>query len=462
MANRLVALLLLPVFTVHLVPADYGVVAMLTVVGGFVAPVFTLGLGSSISIVYFNTTNPAERGAILWSAGTILLTSALLLTLLGWVLRHTLSSIVLADEGYGTHTAVAMATTAFGILATPWQLKLQFEERPMAFVLVSFLGLVATVGVSLWLVVGREKGAMGALIGSLVGQTSTTLLLFAAAADELSVKDIVRWARELLRQGLPFIPSFFFLFLVQNWVRWPLEWHHGLDAVGIYSVGSSIGSALGILTGAFISAWTPYALSHADRQGEAVQVLGRATLYYVAGFGFLTTLFFLYATPVVQIFTQPAFHSATGVVGLSAVAQFLSALFLMLLPPLYFAKRVDNVLVSQAVATGIVFLLATILVPSYGISGAATTVVLGFSALVVVQWACLQRMPVLRIHYDYWRAGLLCLVFSAVAALSFLISFVDPVRGFALAGAAALVTAAIVFLGICRVPDVLRTWRSVT
>ena len=201
---------------------------------------------------------------------------------------------------------------------------------------------------------------------------------------------------------------------------------------------------------------------HADRQGEAVQVLGRATLYYVAGFGFLTTLFFLYATPVVQIFTQPAFHSATGVVGLSAVAQFLSALFLMLLPPLYFAKRVDNVLVSQAVASGIVFLLAAILVPSFGIAGAATTVVLGFSALVVVQWACLQRMPVLRIHYDYWRAGLLCLVFSAVAALSFLISFVDPVRGFALAGAAALVTAAIVFLGICRVPDVLRTWRSVT
>ena len=170
MANRLVALLLLPAFTAHMVPADYGVVAMLTVVGGFVAPVFTLGLGSSISIVYFNTTNPAERGAILWSAGTILLASALLLTLLGWVLRHTLSSIVLADEGYGAHTAVAMATTAFGILATPWQLKLQFEERPTAFVLVSFLGLVATVGVSLWLVVGREKGAMGALIGSLVGQ----------------------------------------------------------------------------------------------------------------------------------------------------------------------------------------------------------------------------------------------------------------------------------------------------
>jgi O-antigen/teichoic acid export membrane protein len=462
MANRLVALLLLPVFTAHLAPADYGVVAMLTVVGGFVAPVFTLGFGSSIGIVYFNTTNSAERGEILWSAGTVLLASAMLLTLIGWLLRHTLSSIVLADDGYGSHTAVAMATTALGILATPWQLKLQFEERSTAFVLVSFLGMMTTVAVSLWLVVGNEKGAMGALIGSLVGQAVTTLLLFSAAADEPSVKGILRWSRELLHQGLPFIPSFFFLFLVQNWVRWPLEWHHGLDTVGIYSVGSSIGSGLGIFTGAFISAWTPYALSHADRQAEAVRLLGRITLYYVAGFGFLTCLFFLYATPVVQIFAKPAFYGAHEVVGLSALAQFLSALFLMLLPPLYFAKRVDNVLVSQAVATGIVFLLGAILVPSFGIMGAAITVVLGFSALVVVQWACLQYMPVLRIHYDYRRAGLLFLVFSAVAALSFIISFVDPMRGFALAGVAALATAGIVFLGICRVPDVLKAWRSVT
>ena len=249
--------------------------------------------------------------------------------------------------------------------------------------------------------------------------------------------------------------------IMQNWVRWPLEWHYGLDTVGIYSVGSSIGSALGILTGAFISAWTPYALSHADRQAEAVQVLGRITLYYVAGFGFLTCLFFLYATPVVQIFAKPAFHGATGVVGLSALAQFLSTLFLMLLPPLYFAQRVGNVLVSQGVATIIVFLLASILVPSFGITGAAITVVLSYSALVAVQWACLQYMPVLRIHYDYRRAGLLFLVFSSVAALSFIISFAEPVRGFALAGVAALVTAAIVFRGICRMPDVWRVWQSV-
>jgi O-antigen/teichoic acid export membrane protein len=209
MASRLVTLLLLPVFTAHLAPADYGVVAMLTVVGGFVAPIFTLGLGSSIGIVYFTTTNSAERGAILWSAGTLLLASGLLLTLCGWLLRHTLSSIVLADEGYGAHTAVAMATTALAILATPWQLKLQFEERSTAFVLVSFLGLLTTVAISLWLVVGNEKGAMGALIGSLVGQATTTVLLFAAAADEPSATGIVRWSRELLRQGLPFIPSFF-------------------------------------------------------------------------------------------------------------------------------------------------------------------------------------------------------------------------------------------------------------
>jgi hypothetical protein len=108
----------------------------------------------------------------------------------------------------------------------------------------------------------------------------------------------------------------FFLFLMQQWVRWPLEWYHGLDAVGIYSVGSSLGSAVGILTGAFISAWTPFALSHANRQEEGAYILGRITFYFIAGFGFITSLFF-YSQSLLFVSSRRApFYEASQVVGL--------------------------------------------------------------------------------------------------------------------------------------------------
>ncbi len=458
-ANKLVTLLLLPIFTAYLTPEDYGVVSILTVVGGFTASIFALGLGSSIGVLYFDTREPHERKSIIWSAAAVLFPSAVMMILVGWILATPLSRLFLSDEGYAEHMRIAMGTAAVGVAGIPWQFRLQFEERPLAFVTVSVLGLVATTAASLWFVVILDRGAIGALTGSLVGQIAGTVLLLVVAADKPSFDQTFRLVGRLIYHGLPFLPSFGFLFLLQNWVRWPLEWYHGLDHVGIYSVGANIGVALSLFVNAFLSAWTPFALSYAGREDEAAAVLGRITLYYVAGFGFLTCLFFLYAAPVVQWFAQPIFYGAAEVVGLSAVGQFLSGLFMMMLPPLYFAKRVQVVLVTQGIATAVVVGCGGLLVPHFGIYGAAISVVLGFSVLVVSQWVALNRLPVLKIRYDYRRAGFLLLLFGIVAAISFRINFATLGPGLLLATGVTIVTGVVVLLKICRLEDILQTMK---
>lgn len=455
--NKLVTLLLLPIFTAYLTPKDYGVVSMLTVVGGFAAPIFALGLGSSIGILYFDTREPRERQSVIWSAAVVLVASAMIMTLAGWMLATPLSRLFLGDDGYAEHTTIAMATAAVGIAGIPWQLRLQFEERPLAFVIVSVLGLVISTAASLWFVVLLNQGAVGALEGSLVGQAAGTVLLIIAAADKPSLDQSFSLMGRLIYQGLPFIPSFGFLFLLQNWVRWPLEWYHGLDYVGIYSVGANLGVAIGLFVNAFLSAWTPFALSYVGREDEAAAVLGRITLYYVAGFGFLTCLFFLYAAPVVQWFAQPTFSRAAEVVGLSAVGQFLSGLFMMMLPPLYFAKRVRIVVFTQALATVVVIGCGELVVPRFGIYGAAGSVVLGFVVLVVVQWVVMNRLPVLKIRYDYRRAGFLMLLFGVVAVISFAINSATFGLILILASGMAIVTGTAVLLQMFRLADILQT-----
>jgi uncharacterized membrane protein len=145
-------------------------------------------------------------------------------------------------------------------------------------------------------------------------------------------------------------------------------------------------------------------------------------------------------------------------VGMSAATQFFSALFLMLLPSLYFAKRVGNVFITQSIATVVMFLLADALIPRFGIPGAGAVTMLGFAVLVVVQWIALRAVPVLRIRYDYARAGWLLAVFLIVSTLSFSIDFSIPAMGLAWAGTAA--TALVVSLWICPLSDVLRAWKG--
>jgi O-antigen/teichoic acid export membrane protein len=301
--------------------------------------------------------------------------------------------------------------------------------------------VLVTIAVSLWLVVSLRMEALGAILGGLAGQIVCTALAFGFASGKPLVGGLGSYARELLAHGLPMVPSFFLLFVLQYGVRWPLEWYHGLDVVGVYSVGASVGASLGVFTAAFASAWTPFALGHTDRQHAASQVFGRVTLYYVAGFGFATSLLFLFAEPLVRLLAQPPFHAGAAAVGLSAAGQFFLTLFLLLLPPLYFAKRVQNVVLTQSAAALVACVLAVWLVPRHGVAGAAATVALAAFALVVIQWTALRALPVLQVRYDYLRAGLLLLIFSAASWVSFELQFTDVLLGLAQATAVAIAAA---------------------
>jgi O-antigen/teichoic acid export membrane protein len=418
-ASRLIAVLLLPVFTAYMSPAEYGAAALLATLSMLLVPLASLGLASSIGIAYFNTPGAGPRHALMWNAGWLLLASAALLAAVGWIARAPLGVLALGSPEFALPTALGFALAAVGVVALPWQLKLQFEERAAAFVAAAMLGALVTVGASLWLVVGEGLGAVGVLAGALAGQASGAAAAFAFAAGKPVTRGFAPAARELLRNGLPLVPSFFLLFILQHGVRWVLQWTQGLDALGVYSVGASLGAAMGVLTAAFGSAWTPFALGHAERQDAAPEVLGRVTLYYVALFGFVTCLFFLFAEPLVALLAHGDFSGAAGAVGLSAASQFLLTLFLLLLPPLYFARRVQNVVLTQTIAVAASCGLAFWLVPRYGVIGAAASVTLSCLTLVVVQWLALRALPVLRIRYDYGAAALLFALCAAIGWASF-------------------------------------------
>ena len=207
------------------------------------------------------------------------------------------------------------------------------------------------------------------------------------------------------------------------------------------------------------SAWTPFALGHTDRQHAASHVFGRVTLYYVAGFGFATSLLFLFAEPLVRLLAQPPFHAGAAAVGLSAAGQFFLTLFLLLLPPLYFARRVENVVLTQSAAALVACLLAFWLVPRHGVAGAAATVALAALALVVIQWMALRLLPVLQVRYDYLRAGFLLLIFMAASGISFELQFTDILSGLAKATAIAVCTAIAAGL-VCLDFQRSRAWNS--
>ena len=403
--SRLLSLLLLPFFVKYLTTADYGVSGMLNVVTFVAISIFSLGLGSAIAPSYFSEADAERRGTTIWTAFILLLASSALLAAVGLSSATALSRLVFGVPDHARLVTLTVLTTCFNVLSIPFAQQLQFEARAKAFVAWTLASAALTLGTSIVLVGVLRFGLTGYVEANLIGQAGATLLVILISLRSLTFRWNTATACELLRLGGPLIPAFGFLFVLQQAARVVLKETWGLDAVGVYTIGINLGSAVALVVSAFTSAWTPFFMSYVDRRNEARDVLGRVVTYYVIGMGALSLLFFFAAKPAVMLLTAPAFYPAYLVVGLAACAQVLGGLFNVLLPGVYFAKEVRVLTVIHGTAAALTVGAAVILVPPLGVLGASLVLVIGSgaTACVLAAWNYVRRRDYVGVRYERGR-----------------------------------------------------------
>jgi O-antigen/teichoic acid export membrane protein len=416
--SRSITVLLLPVFTAYLSPSDYGIVSILAAFALFLTPVFSLGLGAAIAPVYFDGNSRARRDATVCTAALILTLSTGVLVLSGVALSSLISLSVLGSRMYSRLVVISIATAAFSIMTIPFRQYLQFEERSRSYAVLSALSILTTSALSVWMVVVLKRGVAGMLEAGLIGQAIGLLLFVAPASVRIRPRRDTGVARELLRISVPLVPAFGCVFLLQHGSKYLLQWLNGLQQVGIYAIGFNLGLVISVVVTAFQGAWIPYFMSFADRPSEARIVYGRVLTYYVLAVGALTLGVFAVARLAILVLTRPAFHSAWQVVGLSATAQFLAGVCMVLLPGMYVAKEVQFIGVLQAIAAVIGLALGIALIPFFGIRGAAASLVISYIALVLVQyaWNRYRRYP--EVVYEWRRLVKFVCVYVCYATMA--------------------------------------------
>jgi O-antigen/teichoic acid export membrane protein len=415
--TRIISFLFLPVFTAYLTPADYGVTSMLAWMTSFIVPFFSLGLGTAIAPCYFEGNEVGRKDAAVWTAFALLASSTMLLITVGVGLAPTLSRIAFRTEAYRYLVILSLCSIGPSLLSIPLMLELQFKQRATAFVGLTLAATLVSVGLSILTVVAMGRGVQGVLEAGLMTQVITLGLFLWPVLAATRLRLDLKLCKELLRIGLPLIPTSLSLFMLQVGNRYILERSAGLTTVGIYTVGYNLGMAMSLFVSAFQSAWMPYFMSYMHKRGEAQEVLGRMLTYYTFGFGLVSLLFFVLAKPVVMVMVQPPFREAYRVVGLSAAAFFLAGAQCILLPSMYFAKELWPASIIQAVAAAVSIGANLILIPALGLLGAGVGLVLGFVGLFACThlWNLYRRGTYLAVRYEWNRVGAFMLVYCAYA-----------------------------------------------
>lgn len=417
--NRLIGFLLLPLFTKYLTPEEYGVVALLALVSYVVTQISGLGFGTSLGIVYFKEDNISHKNKTIWTAFIILLCSCTLASLLVSLASNIISSIVFHTTEYSLLVVLSCFTVMLNaVVSQPFILSMQFEGKSRLFTVLNLVSTLITAGLNILFVVFLGWGVVGWVVSNLIGSVIYFLIFYLVSANSCAGYDKIL-GNLLLKLGLPMIPSFLFLFFIQYSGRYFLQLEKGLADVGIYNIGYTLGTISSLAVSSFVIAWYPYFNSYVNNRHEGSLKFSKIMTYYVVCFGFLTVAFFLFARPLVVLFTQPPYYQSYILVGPVALAHVFSGLFSLALPGIYFAHEVKYINVVQFVCCCIVLVLNVTLISCFGMLGAAIAMASGFGAMPILQIILNKSRGYLPVKYEYGKILIFLIIYVAAVIPTF-------------------------------------------
>jgi O-antigen/teichoic acid export membrane protein len=367
--NRAVPLLLLPVLTRYLTPAEFGTITIIQVFLSFFQSLFG-GISINISRHYFKMES--NRFATYMTAVLVALFFMFLSTTL---LSFLYLFIELPLFGLSRNWLLAMPILACMSMANILNLTmLRTEESSYKYaaweISNGILSLILTLVLLLVFQLGWAARAYGivvpmALYGVLGVIAFSRRSMLPLRFQWLDVKDTL-WVTLIL------IPHTLSGFVVSMIDRIFIKEMLGVDQVGIYTIGYQFGTLTMFITLAFLKAWQPWFFKKiASDSIEDREEIARNTCIYIGLLLVGSMLYLFVAHFALPYIVDERYWDARSVLTPLVLASVAYGGYQIFFPYLVHLKLTHVLAIATPTAALINIILNFILIPQFGIVGAA-------------------------------------------------------------------------------------------
>ena len=393
---------LLPVLTRYLSPAEYGQVAMYSIFVNALGALIGLSIHGAANRRFFDDdVKKFELSRFNGNCFFVLIITTSLALLFLFFLDSYLSDFL----------SIPVIWIYFGVLSVffgfilnirlgQWQIR--GEAKLYGILQVSNAAVIFFF--SLLFVIFFKLGPDGRIYGMVLSSLIIGFLSYLTLRNDKVV--LLKYNREdmsyILSFGIPLIPHVFGGFLLLSVDRLLINKELGLEMAGIYMVAVSLGSVLNLVFNSINKAYSPWLFSQLKKKNIGIKIsIVRKTYAYFVFLMMMAVLAYFIAPLVLRFIVGESFYQAAGVLPIVIIGQVFFGMYLMVTNYIFYVKKTKylSIVTILSGVINIVFLL--LLIPVYGIFGAALAFMAANFIRFIGTWVVSAR--VFSMPWFLWR-----------------------------------------------------------
>ena len=415
LAGPIATVLLTPLYTRALSPADYGVLDVSLTLSGFITVFVMLASDQALSAFYYDgddryrrdlvTTTVVYIAAVGLAAGLAL---AAVATPVAVFLFHDASR----DTIIHLVSLNLVFAPVYGVISVALRLRMGIRR-------VNALGLAylaALISSNVLMVLVLQYKATGIVAANVLTNAFACGVGLALARGVFGGRFSTRLLRKVLAIGLSLFPGALSGLVFQSADRLLLTQFVTQTDIGLYSIGNKLASMCYVLISPAWHAWWPMSLEM-SRQDDAPRQYARMFEYFIAGTMFLALGLGLFAPEILQVFTREAYVPAAPYALVLMISSGpLSIMSYCFSISLFATRRTSWYSAALVVAALANVSLNLALLPTFGVWGAVWATVISAAAMAAILYWAGQRA--LHVPYRWARVAVLNILYLIMVAIS--------------------------------------------
>jgi O-antigen/teichoic acid export membrane protein len=389
--NYGIGFILLPIYSRLMAEADYGRLEVLSRTMEIVSLLFLTQYGITYIRFYRDKTDEQYRRLVTSTCIYVVLLVAGLMTLLLTVFSVPLSKGLFLSPDYSHYVVLCAVRYLMQMAFVVPFLYFQATEQPTKYIIISAASFTTTLVLNIVLLYAMTDKVAAVLWAGVIG-TGIFVLAVGVPVFWRSAKKL-DWG--ISRQIVKFSWSFTFLgflsFVMNSGDRLILNRYFGAAEVGIYSAGYKVAQALSTFVfSPTIRAWTAK-MVEVLRRPDGTRFLARLTTYALLLYSVLGLIASIYSREIVGVMIDRRYFACYTIVPLIILAYAGDGLQMFMDSAFYYTKKTYMKMwhgFTTAACIGLYFLL----IPRYGMLGAAWATVVAYAFFVALTWYLSNRL----------------------------------------------------------------------